>query len=32
MISLTVLYGLGGVSGALLLGYLAYALFFAEEF
>ena len=32
MISFTVLYGLGGVSGALLLGYLVYALFFAEEF
>ena len=32
MISLNVLYGLVGVSAALLLGYLVYALFFAEEF
>ena len=32
MISLSVLYGFGGVSAALLLVYLVYALFFAEEF
>lgn len=32
MISLHVLYGFGGVSAALLLGYLVYALFCAEEF
>ena len=32
MISLHVLYGFGGVSAALLLAYLVYALFFAEEF
>ena len=32
MISLAILYGLGGASAALLLGYLVYALFFAEEF
>jgi len=32
MISLSVLYGFGGVSAALLLAYLVYALFSAEEF
>ena len=32
MISLHVLYGFGGISAALLLAYLVYALFFAEEF
>ena len=32
MISLAILYGLGGASAALLLGYLVYALFFAGEF
>ena len=32
MISLNVLYGFGGVSAALLLVYLVYALFFSEEF
>ncbi len=32
MISLTVLYGLGGVLAALLFAYLIYALIRAEEF
>lgn len=32
MISIDVLYGFGGVSTALLLAYLVYALFCAEEF
>lgn len=32
MISLNVLYGFAGASAALLLAYLVYALFFAEEF
>jgi K+-transporting ATPase KdpF subunit len=32
MISLHVLYGFGGVCAVLLLGYLVYALFYAEEF
>jgi K+-transporting ATPase KdpF subunit len=32
MSSLTLLYGLGGVSAALLLVYLVYALIRAEEF
>jgi K+-transporting ATPase ATPase F chain len=32
MISLEILYGFGGVSAALLLGYLVYALVCAEEF
>jgi K+-transporting ATPase ATPase F chain len=32
MISLTVLYGLGGVLAVLLLAYLIYALIRAEEF
>lgn len=32
MISLDVLYGLGGVSATLLLAYLVYALICAEEF
>ena len=32
MIGLHVLYGFGGISAALLLAYLIYALFFAEEF
>ena len=32
MISLNVLYGFGGISAALLLAYLAYALICAEEF
>ena len=32
MISLSVLYGLGGLSAVLLLAYLVYALICAEEF
>ena len=32
MISLEVLYGVGGISAALLLAYLVYALICAEEF
>lgn len=32
MMSINVLYGLGGVTAALLLAYLAYALICAEEF
>ncbi len=32
MISLPVLYGVGGVTAALLLAYLVYALIRAEEF
>ena len=32
MISLNVLYGFGGISAALLLAYLVYALIYAEEF
>ena len=32
MISLNMMYGLGGVSALLLLGYLVYALIRAEEF
>ena len=32
MISLSVLYGFGGVSAALSLAYLVYALIYAEEF
>ena len=32
MINLSVLYGFGGVSAALLLAYLVYALFCAEKF
>lgn len=32
MISLEVMYGFGGVSAALLLAYLVYALIRAEEF
>lgn len=32
MISLDVLYGLGGMCAVLLLAYLVYALIYAEEF
>ena len=32
MISFDILYGFGGVSAAVLLAYLVYALIFAEEF
>ena len=32
MISLSVLYGLGGMCAVLLLAYLIYALIYAEEF
>lgn len=32
MISLQLLYGFGGTIAALLLAYLVYALFYAEEF
>jgi K+-transporting ATPase KdpF subunit len=32
MISLGIVYGVGGVTSLLLLGYLVYALIFAERF